>query len=201
MRISKDPHIRKQEILDTAMRLFYEKGYNATSMADIAKEMEVVKGLCYRYFDSKQALFEEAMNQYVDLCTKDFILILQRNDMTLFDKIEYMGKAMLSEKKELYKYHDFFHKPGNEELHEQLTMRMCKKLYSHILDAVYMMESDEGIKLKDAEILVSFALYGQVGMISNVMKSSTTRSYSSTELLEKLKEYLFILVEKEKQAM
>lgn len=201
MRISKDPHIRKQEILDTAMRLFYEKGYNATSMADIAKEMDVVKGLCYRYFDSKQALFEEAMNQYVDLCTEDFIRILHRSDETLFDKIEYMGKAMLSDKKELYKYHDFFHKPGNEELHEQLTMRMCKKLYPHILDAVYMMESVEGIKLKDAEILVSFALYGQVGMISNVMKSSTTQSYTPAELLEKLKEYLFVLVEKEKQAM
>lgn len=27
MRITKEPEERKQEILDTAMRLFYEKGY------------------------------------------------------------------------------------------------------------------------------------------------------------------------------
>ena len=28
MRISKEPAERKQEIIDTAMRLFYEKGYS-----------------------------------------------------------------------------------------------------------------------------------------------------------------------------
>ncbi|MCW7999779.1 TetR family transcriptional regulator, partial [Clostridium sp. cpc1] len=36
VRISKDPEVRKQEILEAAMKLFYMKGYEATSMADIA---------------------------------------------------------------------------------------------------------------------------------------------------------------------
>ena len=36
MRIVKEPEERKQEILETAMRLFYEKGYEKTSIADIA---------------------------------------------------------------------------------------------------------------------------------------------------------------------
>ena len=57
MRITKEPEERKQEILDTAMRLFYEKGYEKTSIADIAKEIGVAQGLCYRYFPSKEALF------------------------------------------------------------------------------------------------------------------------------------------------
>ena len=41
MRISKDPAERKQEIIETAMRLFYEKGYEKTSISDIAREMNV----------------------------------------------------------------------------------------------------------------------------------------------------------------
>ena len=44
-RISKPPEVRRQEILDTAMELFAEKGYEDTSMADIARRMGGVQGL------------------------------------------------------------------------------------------------------------------------------------------------------------
>ena len=64
MRISKDPEVRKQEIIDTAMKLFAEKGYEFTSMTDIAKEMNVVSGLCYRYFKSKEDLYKTAISLY-----------------------------------------------------------------------------------------------------------------------------------------
>ena len=42
MRISKEPEVRKREIADNAMRLFCEKGYEATSMKDIARAVNVV---------------------------------------------------------------------------------------------------------------------------------------------------------------
>ena len=57
MQITKDPQERKQEILETAMRLFQEKGYEKTSISDIAKAIGVAQGLCYRYFPSKEVLF------------------------------------------------------------------------------------------------------------------------------------------------
>ena len=59
MRISKEPEARKQEILETAMKLFAEKGYEKTSISDIAKEIGVAQGLCYRYFPSKDILFKQ----------------------------------------------------------------------------------------------------------------------------------------------
>lgn len=42
MRVSKDPEIRKQEIIDVAMQVFAEKGYETTTMKDIAKAADVV---------------------------------------------------------------------------------------------------------------------------------------------------------------
>ena len=59
-RITKAPEERRQEIIDTAMKVFYEKGYEKTSISDIAKEMNVAQGLCYRYFSSKEELFDTA---------------------------------------------------------------------------------------------------------------------------------------------
>ena len=41
-RITKDPTERRQEILDTALKLFWEKGYEKTSMTEIAQAMQVL---------------------------------------------------------------------------------------------------------------------------------------------------------------
>ena len=67
MRVTKEPEIRKQEILDTALKLFGENGYEKTSITDIAKAIGVAQGLCYRYFPSKKAMFESAIEQYADV--------------------------------------------------------------------------------------------------------------------------------------
>ena len=42
-RITKAPDERRKEILDTAMKLFCDKGYEKTSISDIAKEINVAQ--------------------------------------------------------------------------------------------------------------------------------------------------------------
>lgn len=41
---------RKQQILEIAKRLFAEKGYHATSMREINKEIGMAEALTYHYF-------------------------------------------------------------------------------------------------------------------------------------------------------
>ena len=64
-RITKNPEVRKQEILDTAIKLFCEKGYEQTTMLDISKAMNVSQGLCYRYFSSKEVIYQSVLDYYV----------------------------------------------------------------------------------------------------------------------------------------
>ena len=73
MRVTKEPEVRKQEILDTALKLFGENGYEKTSITDIAKAIGVAQGLCYRYFPSKEALFDSAIEQYADVLVEQFV--------------------------------------------------------------------------------------------------------------------------------
>src|SRR6266487_1069374 len=46
----------RDRLYATAMRLIAERGYEATTLRDIAKEANVSVGLLYRYFPSKQAV-------------------------------------------------------------------------------------------------------------------------------------------------
>jgi len=46
-------------ILTEAARLFYEKGYHATSMEDLAAAVGIKKGSLYYYIESKEQLFFE----------------------------------------------------------------------------------------------------------------------------------------------
>lgn len=62
MRITKEPEVRKQEILDTALKLFGENGYEKTSITDIAKAIGVAQGLCYRYFRPKRLYLTARLN-------------------------------------------------------------------------------------------------------------------------------------------
>lgn len=51
----------RQAIADAARNLFADRGYDGTSMRDIAQRAAVSEALLYRYFSSKAALFHEAV--------------------------------------------------------------------------------------------------------------------------------------------
>jgi len=55
-RVTKTAEKRRQEIMSTARRLFLQRGYSNTSVANIANELGVAQGLIFHYFKSKSAL-------------------------------------------------------------------------------------------------------------------------------------------------
>lgn len=52
---------RPAEIIAAAMRLWDERGFAATRLEDVAAGADIAKGTIYRYFPSKEALFEAAL--------------------------------------------------------------------------------------------------------------------------------------------
>ncbi|EJP6472339.1 TetR/AcrR family transcriptional regulator [Clostridium botulinum] len=164
VRISKDPEVRKQEILEAAMRLFYMKGYEATSMADIAKEINVVQGLCYRYFKSKQELFDIAMEQYAKECSEKFLTVICDDKKSLIERMDAMTKLMLNQENNS-KYHDFYHKAGNEMLHEQLMIKIAKYLIPYVKKELTKLAEKGEIQIDNVEIITNFIMYGQIGVL------------------------------------
>ncbi len=49
----------KQKIISTAMALFQKQGFSATTMEQIAEEVDIAKGTLYNYFPVKEAILDE----------------------------------------------------------------------------------------------------------------------------------------------
>jgi AcrR family transcriptional regulator len=63
----------RQEILRTAARLFQQRGYDATSMNDVAAALKLSKGGLYHHFQSKDEILFEIMNHAMEI-TEDRVL-------------------------------------------------------------------------------------------------------------------------------
>jgi AcrR family transcriptional regulator len=62
----------REHILKTALSLFCDKGYYATSIEAIAKQAQISKGLLYHYFKSKA----EVLSALVDLRIDEVLLVM-----------------------------------------------------------------------------------------------------------------------------
>lgn len=72
-----EQEIRRKDILDAAERVFFSKGYENTSMDEVAKEAEFSKRTVYVYFNSKEQIYFEIMIRgyrlMIEMLEKDFL--------------------------------------------------------------------------------------------------------------------------------
>ena len=185
MRVSKNPEVRKQEMIDTAMRLFASKGYEATSMADIAKEMQVVPGLCYRYFRSKEELYHAAVSLYAKECAAPMIEIFKRP----YDSLEEVGKQVAIEfcrRDGTERYHEFFHGEGNQMFHRELEVHMIQEILPYVEDVLKMLKEKGKIHVVDARATAEFLLHGQMPIINDDTRTPEEKMEVLLPLCEKV---------------
>jgi TetR/AcrR family transcriptional repressor of nem operon len=64
--VGKDPPETRTRLVLTAMQLFWEKGYNSTSIADVLQTAKVNSGSLYHFFPSKSDLLAAVLDLYHD---------------------------------------------------------------------------------------------------------------------------------------
>ena len=55
---------RRTAILEAALRVWAKRGFDGTSVEEVAREAGLTKGTLYLYFPSKRALLEETLRRY-----------------------------------------------------------------------------------------------------------------------------------------
>jgi AcrR family transcriptional regulator len=77
-RKEREKNSRRQQIQESAKKLFLRKGFRSTTIGDIAKETELSTGAIYQYFKSKDELYA-SMNLESLQCTIDKVETIHKN--------------------------------------------------------------------------------------------------------------------------
>jgi len=84
----KEYAVRLNEILDSAQRLVYTKGYEQMSIQDILDDLKISKGAFYHYFNSKQALLEALVARMEQDAGKILVPVVQDPQLPALEKLE-----------------------------------------------------------------------------------------------------------------
>lgn len=81
---------RRKQILESALRVFIEKGYNGSTTVDIAKKADISEVTLFRYFDSKKQMFMEAIEPILITSLKESLV--ESQGLEPMEKLEYILK-------------------------------------------------------------------------------------------------------------
>ncbi|MCR5735250.1 MAG: TetR/AcrR family transcriptional regulator [Lachnospiraceae bacterium] len=167
MRTVKEPDVRRQEILDGAIKVFAKKGYEKTSISDIAKALNISQGLCYRYFSSKEEIYDAALKKYASMIAHENLHITNF-DQPIRDTIDAITGSMEiykdAEKKDPELYNVFHFGSSSKKLHDDLFFMTAKTLVPFIQEMLRKAKERGEISIEDTDGIAIVTIYGWVGL-------------------------------------
>lgn len=149
-------------IIQTALKLFAQKGYHGTSIADIAKEAGISKGLAYNYFKSKSDLIEVVLEQLGVEVNKMFAGIESISDP--YEKLRLFIEGTLDSIKNDEEFWSLYF--GLSLQHD--VLEISKKVLGNIIEQTFglieTLFTEIGIKDAKAEARIFGAILDGVGV-------------------------------------
>ncbi len=161
---------KREHIIDTALQLFAEKGFEGTSIRDIAEKATVNVAMVNYYFGTKEKLFEKIV-EYKSAHTRGILdEILNNKSLTAIKKIEAVADTFI----EKLFTHRIFHRLIHQELilnqRENLQCSIVNNLHPNAVIIKKIIEA--GIKKGDfKKVDVELTIATLIGTINQVLLS------------------------------
>jgi AcrR family transcriptional regulator len=127
-RITKDPELRKTELLDAAEELFLSRGFDETSVSDIVSKIGVAQGLFYYYFKSKDEILNAVVERFSELFFADMSQFCNDDRLSAVQKIQATFRLMDSIVNQNEKIVSFVHEERNELMHYRMERKFADRL-------------------------------------------------------------------------
>lgn len=98
-----NPKTTREHIVEAADRLFYEKGYDHTSFADIAREVNISRGNFYHHFKSKDEILDAVIQRRLD-STRSMLSEWERAGETPLDRIQSFINILVMNRKNIRRF-------------------------------------------------------------------------------------------------
>jgi TetR/AcrR family transcriptional regulator len=145
---------RREEILDAAQHVFFEKGLYVATMDEIAEKAELSKGTLYLYYKSKEDLYLAVMMRGMEILRDKFAEVAKSGESAAKMLVD-LGEAYVSYFSNHKEYFRMIHFMQTPQFHKQVADDMkksCGTLNRHVWDLVNGILQrciDEGILRKD----------------------------------------------------
>ncbi|OLS20850.1 MAG: putative HTH-type transcriptional regulator YfiR [Candidatus Thorarchaeota archaeon AB_25] len=141
----------RRSIIESAAQVFAEKGYHKTKMDDIAEKLGVSKGAIYQYFKSKEQIFVEVIDFFMQF-KKDEVMsiILSDNPMRIASAEFLEMKIDRALHTQSFGLDLFLEAARNESLRERMAEKY-QKIYDEFIGHTEELK-EKGVIKKDAEV-------------------------------------------------
>jgi AcrR family transcriptional regulator len=165
-RARQDRPTRQAQILETAARLFCEKGFDKASMGDIADAMGLTKAGLYHHIGSKEELLFEIMSYGMDLFEQK---VLSRV-MTIADPLERLratlrGHVLLVIRDRPKEVTVILHESNALKGRYRNRINIRKKRYVHFLEKTFRELVKSGVARRVDPSVAAFAMLGMINWI------------------------------------
>ncbi|NLZ92611.1 MAG: TetR/AcrR family transcriptional regulator [Firmicutes bacterium] len=158
MRVTKDPEVRKQEILEEALKLFARQGISKTSMNDVAKAAKITKGLVYYYFASKEELLAEVASLFVKQVNEQLLEIVQNKVMDFYGKLAQILRLYLIT---IQEHHHFLeYSPANPGVYELIKNSLTEAALLYTKDFIRQAVEEGILKISYPEYTLKIIING-----------------------------------------
>ncbi|NLK26356.1 MAG: TetR/AcrR family transcriptional regulator [Euryarchaeota archaeon] len=167
---SKGVPSRRLDFVLAAQSLFEEKGFENTSVDDIAARVGVAKGLFYYYFGSKEEMLEVIIERLMDEIDSSIAAAMEKKGLSAIERFSELISAstdVTSRSKVLLSY---FQKERNQACHLAMEKR-AMNMIAPALEQIIRQGNEEGVF--DAPHPISTAIALAV-MLNGVRRSFPT---------------------------
>ncbi|MBK9249657.1 MAG: TetR/AcrR family transcriptional regulator [Ignavibacteria bacterium] len=168
----------RDRIVDAALELFAENGYDRTPISAIAKRADVAQGLLYRYYSGKEALLREIIQtRFADMQhTVDIDPYAE-----LPEKLEVYLTNVVKSIKENTRFWSLFYGMRGQPILEQVLGQEYKEIQNQIITSLATFFDPRGAHSDHTEAIVLFSIVD--GICMNYIVSNTD-DYPIEEIIE-----------------
>ena len=135
-RTSKDPEIRRQELLDASLGLFLDQGVDRTAVSHIVRKVGVAQGTFYYHFDSKDELVDELAERMAQPIGQLIATAAADTTASIPGRIRGVLSTLLDVIESSQAHLSGLIRPGNEGLHQKVADAMRRQIQPLLQDLV-----------------------------------------------------------------
>mgnify|MGYP001348845058 CR=1 FL=1 len=123
------------KILEVAARIFSEKGYNGTSMREIAEALNITKPALYYHFPGKEEIFSACITHSIDTLVIG-LENLAKSDGPIWDKLKLLIRGMCNFSSDSPQIFALFKQVVSQSFDKELDMKMLHVYFKRQQEAV-----------------------------------------------------------------